>query len=115
MTEHFHDPQDRKYAATIRHAAPDAFKAFAEFDEQALRGPNKQIPRKYTELIALAVALTTQCAYCIEAHVTAAKQEGASEAEVSETVLATAALRAGGAAAHGTMALKFYDQAAPAE
>ena len=70
-----------------------------------------KIPRKYRELIAVAVAHTTQCVYCIEVHTKNAKKAGASKEEVVEAVLLAAALRAGGAAAHGTLAMKFYDQA----
>ena len=62
------------------------------------------------ELIALGVAVTTQCPYCIEAHVKAAKKAGASREEITESSFIAAALRAGGAATHGAMALKFYDQ-----
>ncbi len=35
------------------------------------------IPRKYRELIALAVACTTQCPYCVEVHTKAARSAGA--------------------------------------
>jgi AhpD family alkylhydroperoxidase len=56
------------------------------------------------------VACTTQCPYCIEVHVKAAKAAGASREEVAESSLIAAALRAGGAATHGAMALKFYEQ-----
>ena len=62
-------------------------------------------------LIALAVAHTVQCPYCIEVHTKAAKKAGATREEVTESSLIAAALRAGGAATHGAMALKFYDQA----
>src|SRR5688500_14050412 len=55
--------------------APDAFKAFVAFDEAVVRGG--VIPLKYKELIAVAVALTTQCPYCIEIHATKAKRAGA--------------------------------------
>jgi AhpD family alkylhydroperoxidase len=58
----------------------------------------------------LGVAFTTQSPYCIEAHVKAAKAAGASRQEITETALIAAALRAGGTATHGAMALKFYDQ-----
>jgi AhpD family alkylhydroperoxidase len=68
------------------------------------------IPRKYRELIAIAVSVTTQCPYCIEAHAKAAKAAGATREEIAEASFVAAALRAGGAAMHGTMALKFYDQ-----
>ncbi|MGA8767465.1 MAG: carboxymuconolactone decarboxylase family protein, partial [Candidatus Acidiferrales bacterium] len=68
------------------------------------------IPRKFRELIAVAVACTTQCPYCIEAHSTAAKAAGATREELVESAFLAAALRAGGAATHGAMALKFFDQ-----
>ena len=68
------------------------------------------IPKKYRELIALAVACTTQCPYCLEIHAKAAKKAGASREEVVEASLLAAALRAGGAATHGAMALKFFDK-----
>ena len=68
------------------------------------------IPQKYRELIALAVSFSTQCPYCIEVHTKAAKGAGASREEITESSFITAALRAGGAATHGAMALKFYDQ-----
>ena len=66
---------------------------------------------KTRELIALAVACTTQCPYCIEVHTKAAKAVGASREEIVESSFLAAALRAGGAATHGAMALKFYDKA----
>jgi AhpD family alkylhydroperoxidase len=109
--EHYHHPGDKRYARELRRGAPDAFASFLQFDDAALRGEDKLIPRKYTELMALAVALTTQCVYCIEGHTAAAKAEGASEAEVAETVFIATALRAGGGMAHGLMAMKFYQRA----
>jgi AhpD family alkylhydroperoxidase len=80
--------------------APAAFKAFMAFDEAAMK--DGAIPVKYKELMAVAVALTTQCPYCIEIHSKRAKKAGATEAELAETTLVAAALRAGGAVAHGT-------------
>ena len=64
------------------------------------------IPVKYKELLALAVAFTTQCPYCIEIHAGRAREAGASNEEISETVVIAAALRAGAAITHGTHALK---------
>ena len=84
--------------------APEAFKGFQVFDEAAFKGG--VIPLKYKELIAVAVALTTQCPYCIELHAKRAKKAGATEQELAETTLVAAALRAGGAVTHGTHALE---------
>src|SRR5437868_8285307 len=84
--------------------APEAFKAFVAFDESAFRGG--VIPLKYKELMAVAVALTTQCPYCIEIHSGKAKAAGATEQELAETTLIAAALRAGAAVTHGTHTLQ---------
>jgi AhpD family alkylhydroperoxidase len=89
--------------------APEEFKAWANLDAIVGR-EDGQIPRKYRELIALAVAHTTQSVYCIEVHTKNAKKAGATRGEVAEAVLFAAARRAGGAAAHGTLAMKFFDQ-----
>ena len=84
--------------------APEAMKAFVAFDKAALAAG--AISVKYKELIALGVAFTTQCPYCIEIHAGNARGAGASEQEIAEAVLVAAALRAGGAVTHGTHALK---------
>jgi AhpD family alkylhydroperoxidase len=80
--------------------APTAMETFRAFDAAALA--DGAVPKKYKELIALGVALTTQCGYCLEVHRKAALQAGASEAEIAETVFVAAALRAGAAVTHGT-------------
>ena len=84
--------------------APEAFKGFTAFDEAALK--DGAIPAKYKELMAVAVALTTQCPYCIEIHAKRAKKGGATDEELAETTLVAAALRAGGAVTHGTHVLE---------
>ena len=79
---------------------PAAWEAFKQFDAAALA--DGAIPKKYKELIALAVAMTTQCPYCLEIHRKQALAAGATEAELAETVFIAAALRAGAAVTHGT-------------
>ncbi len=84
--------------------APEAFEGFVAFDKAAFR--EGAVPLKYKELMAVAIALTTQCPYCIEIHAKKARQAGATEQELAETTLVAAALRAGGAVTHGTHALQ---------
>ena len=84
--------------------APEAIKAFWAFDKAAMAAG--AIPGKYKELMALAVAFTTQCPYCIEIHSKRAREAGASEPEIAESVAVAAALRAGAAITHGTHALQ---------
>ena len=84
--------------------APEAMRAFIAFDRAALA--EGAIPRKYKELMALAVAFTTQCPYCIEIHSNKARELGTSDPEIPKAVLIAAALRAGGAITHGLHAMK---------
>ena len=84
--------------------APEVFNAFVAFDQLACQGG--AVPAKYKELIAVAVALTTQCPYCIDIHFKKAKTLGATEQELAETALVAAALRAGGAVTHSTHTLE---------
>lgn len=107
---HFHDTDDTTYHRTLRQSAPAMVEAFGAFDE-AVFGTDGALDAKTKELIAVAVAATTQCPYCMEAHAGGAKKAGATEAEVSEAVMVAAALRAGGALTHGWLALKAYERA----
>lgn len=109
MSDHYHDPADLRLLKEMGKLAPTEFNAWLALD-QIVGREDGAIPRKYRELIALAVAFTTQCPYCIEVHTKAAKKAGASRQEVAESSLLAAALRAGSAATHGAMALKFYDK-----
>ena len=83
-------------------SAPEGMKAFWAFDKAAMAAG--AIPVKYKELMALAVAFTTQCPYCIEIHSGRAREAGASDQEMAEAVVVAAALRAGAAITHGTHA-----------
>jgi AhpD family alkylhydroperoxidase len=83
--------------------APAVIKAFWEFDKAATA--DGAIPVKYKELIAIAVALTTQCPYCIAIHAGNARKAGASDTEIAEAAMVAAALRAGAAVTHATHAL----------
>jgi AhpD family alkylhydroperoxidase len=84
----------------LKALAPSAMHAFETFDRAAMSAG--AIPRKYKELIALGVALATQCPYSLDVHRTNAHNAGATEAEIAEAVFIAAAMRATAAIAHGT-------------
>jgi AhpD family alkylhydroperoxidase len=106
---HYHEPEDLKLLRDLRTLAPEELKGFVALDSIVGKEDGK-IPRKYRELMALAVACTTQCPYCLDVHTKGAKKAGATREEVAETVFIAAALRAGAAATHGTLALKLFDR-----
>jgi AhpD family alkylhydroperoxidase len=83
--------------------APEVMKAFWAFDKAAVA--EGAIPVKYKELMAVAVAVTTQCPYCIDIHGGNARKAGATDAEIVEATMVAASLRAGGAVTHATHAL----------
>jgi len=83
--------------------APEVMKAFWAFDKLAVA--EGAIPVKYKELIAIAVAMTTQCPYCIDIHANNARKAGATEAEFAEAAMVAASLRAGAAVTHAAHAL----------
>ena len=85
---------------TIEKLSLEATSAFYAWDKIALT--EGAIPKKYKELIAVAVALTTQCPYCIELHRQQAITAGTTEQELIEVIHVAAALRAGAAVTHGT-------------
>jgi AhpD family alkylhydroperoxidase len=80
--------------------APSAMKAFWAFDKAAFT--EGALTTQQKQIIAVAVALTTQCPYCIELHTKAAREAGASDAQLSEAAVVAAAMRAGGAITHAT-------------
>ena len=95
MPEHYHDENDLKLMRDMRKLAPDDFNAWVGLNSIVGR-ENGAIPKKYRELIAIAVSATTQCPYCMEAHAKAAKAAGASREEVAEATLLAAIGAPGG-------------------
>jgi AhpD family alkylhydroperoxidase len=105
---HYHEHDDLKLLRELKALAPEEFKGFVALDAIIGR-EGGAIPRKYRELMAIAISCTTQCPYCLDVHTRNAKKAGATREELAEAALLAAALRAGAAATHGTLALKLFD------
>ena len=88
----------------LNESAPDVMTAFWAFDKAAYTAG--AVDARHKQLMALAVALTTQCPYCIEIHVKAAREEGATDQMLAETAAVAAAMRAGAAITHATHLFK---------
>ena len=84
--------------------APDQMKAFWAFDKAAFTPGSLDALQK--QLMSVAVALTTQCPYCIELHLRAARKAGATDAMLAETAAVAAAMRAGAAITHASHLFK---------
>ena len=70
---HYHDLDDLKLIPELKKLAPDEFKGFVALDSIVAK-EGGAIPRKYRELMALAIACTTQCPYCLDVHTKGAKR-----------------------------------------
>ncbi len=103
---HFFDSDDKKYTRVYKQETPDILEAFGAFNDAVFAQEGREIPLKYRELIAVAVAFTTQCVYCIDGHSKNAVKAGATEAELAEAAWVASALRAGASFAHGRLAFK---------
>jgi len=104
----YHEHADLSLLGELKKLDGAGFDGFVGLDKTVGRTDGK-IPQKYRELIAIGVALTTQCPYWLDVHTGNAKKAGATREELAETVHIAAALRAGAALTHGLLALKLFD------
>src|SRR5579862_3503895 len=93
----------RELAEQRKSLAPKPAEAFKAFSQSVFA--DGALPSKTKQLIAVAVAHVTQCAYCIRGHTKAALQHGATSEEIMEAIWVAAEMRAGGAYAHSAIAL----------
>jgi len=100
----FHGVDGPRQFKRMRELAPEAYRAWLEFDAKAFQ-PGAIDP-KTKELIALGIAQITQCPWCIQAHTKKAATAGASDAEIAETTFVAMAMAAGAAWSHGGLALQ---------
>ena len=90
-----------------RQLAPQIHDAFTAFSRAVFAAG--ELPELTKQLIAVAVAHTTQCPYCIRGHTRLAQRAGASDEQIMEAIWVAAEMRAGGAYAHAALALDVLD------
>jgi AhpD family alkylhydroperoxidase len=91
---------------SLRRSAPEAWAGFTKLHEAAVA--DGALPAKVKELMALAIAVVSQCDGCIAYHAKAAARRGATADEVAEA-LGVALLMAGGpASVYGPRAWAAY-------
>jgi AhpD family alkylhydroperoxidase len=93
---------------TLRSGTPDVMKGFAALAQAALKAD--ALNTKTKELIALAIAVATRCDGCIAFHAEAALKQGASRAEVLETMGMAIYMGAGPSVMYAAQALEAFDQ-----
>jgi len=98
--KHYFDPEDLKKFGNIGEwQKPMADKFFTWYGEVFKEGA---LTEREKSLIALAVAHTVQCPYCIDAYTTDCFAKGADEEQMMEAVHVAAAIRAGSSLVYST-------------
>lgn len=102
----------RKIGAAIndlRNAQPAVMAGFGAMHEAARS--EGTLTAKTKELMALAIAISTQCSGCIIFHVHDAIELGATRDEISETIGVAVLMGGGPSVIYGTEALEVFDEA----
>lgn len=97
--ESYYHPQDLGKFEEIGKEAPELAKKF--FDYYAAVFADGELTEREKSLIALAVAHTIQCPYCIEAYTRACLEKGSNAGEMTEAIHVATAIRGGASLVHG--------------
>jgi AhpD family alkylhydroperoxidase len=92
----------------LRAGAPEVMRAFSTISQAALK-PGA-LDTKTKELVALAASVAARCDPCIAFHAEAAAKQGATRAEVLETIGTAIYMGAGPSAMYAAAALRAFDQ-----
>ncbi|MBF0474860.1 MAG: carboxymuconolactone decarboxylase family protein [Deltaproteobacteria bacterium] len=95
----YYKPQDLAKFEEIGKEAPDLAKKFFEYYQAVFA--EGELTEREKSLIALAVAHTIQCPYCIDAYTQACLGKGSNLAEMTEAVHVATAIRGGASLIHG--------------
>jgi AhpD family alkylhydroperoxidase len=90
-------------AAKMGALKPEIMEAYMDFDDKVFAEGSLNVQTK--ELIAVACAHITQCSHCIEVHTKRAKTAGATPEKIAEAIFVAAAMRAGSAMVHSSIAM----------
>ncbi|MBF0507461.1 MAG: carboxymuconolactone decarboxylase family protein [Deltaproteobacteria bacterium] len=95
----YYKHQDLAKFEEIGKEAPDLAKKFFEYYQAVFA--EGELTEREKSLIALAVAHTIQCPYCIDAYTQACLGKGSNLAEMTEAVHVATAIRGGASLIHG--------------
>src|SRR6476469_2316434 len=98
MSETYYNPADLAKFGEIGEFGPDLAKKFFEYYGEVFK--EGALTAREKSLIALAVAHTVQCPYCIDAYTVDTLEKGVSEKQMMEAVHVAAAIRGGSSLVH---------------
>ncbi len=99
MANSYYDDKDLAKFGDIGEFEPELAKKFFDYYGQVFE--EGELTAREKALIALAVAHTVQCPYCIDAYTEASLEKGSSETQMMEAVHVACAIRGGASLVHG--------------
>lgn len=104
----YYNPDDLKKFGSISEFEPNLAKKFFDYYGEVFK--EGALTEREKSLIALAVAHTIQCPYCIDAYTQDTMEKGCDEAQLMETVHVAAAIRGGASLVHGVQMMNKYKE-----
>ena len=99
MTEHYYKSDHLGAFGSIAEGSPELAKKFFDYYNAVFAAG--ALTEREKALIALAVAHTVQCPYCIDAYTTASLENGSDLEQMTEAVHVACAIRGGASLVHG--------------
>jgi len=108
MNKSYYQSQDLKKFKNISDWSPDLGKKFFDYYNSVFEEGDLSAREK--SLIALAVAHTVQCPYCIDAYTQDGLERGIEKGEMMEALHVAAAIRGGASLVHGVQMMEVYEK-----
>ncbi len=99
MEDTYYKPEDLLKFEEIGEESPELAKKFFEYYGAVFN--EGELTEREKSLIALAVAHTVQCPYCIDAYTKACLEKGSNLAEMTEALHVATAIKGGASLVHG--------------
>ncbi len=96
----YYEPEDLGRFAEVGKFRPELMKSFFAYYNE-VTGQDGALTKREKALIALAVAHSEKCPYCIDAYTEQCLESGANPDQMTEAIHVAAAMKAGIALVHG--------------
>lgn len=108
MDKTYYDPEDLKKFGDVTEFQKELGDKFFEYYGSVFK--DSALSSKEKSLIALAVAHTIQCPYCIDAYTQESLKKGCTEEQMMEAVHVATAIRGGSSLVHGVQMMNKVDK-----
>lgn len=105
---HYYNEEDLDRFGEIANHSPELFEKFREWYEACQQ--EGALSKREKALIGLAVAVTVQCPYCIDAFTRSSLENGSNMEQMTEAMHLASAIRGGASLIHGLQSRNTHDK-----